>query len=357
VSRGATATDNPTVTVVIPCYNYGHYLEDAVRSALEQEGVEARVIIVDDASPDQTSVIAERLAESDARVSVVTHATNRGHIAAYNSGFSQVTTDYVTLVSADDRIAPGALRRALSLMERCPNVGMVYGPVEIFKATPPAGRVSTRYRWRVYPGTRWARRMLSHGVNPIRSPEAVVRVSVLKAVGDYNPRLPASADMEYWIRVALISDIGYVAGVPQAYYRVHGGNMHLTTFKGGAIEIRQRYDALEPLLSSPVGARKRRHVQREILRRPLTIVMRHLAIGRWRTDLSEFVLLADDIWPGWSESRKWKPLAQSLQLNEEGKRPTLTLLVVAWLPATVDRIRTRIKGTLQMRRDALRDVS
>ena len=74
------------VDVIVPCYNYGHFLEGCVESALRQEGVDVRVLIIDDASPDDTEVVGRRLAERDPRVTYRRHAVNQGHIATYNEG-------------------------------------------------------------------------------------------------------------------------------------------------------------------------------------------------------------------------------------------------------------------------------
>ena len=59
----------PRVSVVIPCYNYGRYLPDAVASALDQDGLDVDVLVVDDASPDDSAEVARRLAAADPRVS------------------------------------------------------------------------------------------------------------------------------------------------------------------------------------------------------------------------------------------------------------------------------------------------
>lgn len=71
----------PTVSVVMPCYRYGHFLPGAVRSVLDQTDVDAEVLIVDDASPDDSGEVAEALAAADPRVRVLRHAENKGHIA------------------------------------------------------------------------------------------------------------------------------------------------------------------------------------------------------------------------------------------------------------------------------------
>src|SRR4051812_30883997 len=116
------------VDVVVPCYNYGRYLRECVLSVLNQEGVEVRVLIIDDCSPDDTPQVAARLAVDNARVDRRRHPTNRGHITTYNEGLLEwARAKYSLLLSADDALAPGALRRAVALLEAHPDAGMVYG--------------------------------------------------------------------------------------------------------------------------------------------------------------------------------------------------------------------------------------
>ena len=74
------------VDVVVPCYNYGRFLEECVRSVLDQSLGDLRVLIIDDASADDLFSVARRLAHIDSRVSVISHPQNWGHISTYNQG-------------------------------------------------------------------------------------------------------------------------------------------------------------------------------------------------------------------------------------------------------------------------------
>ena len=118
-----------SVSVVVPCYNYGHFLEECVASVLDdQDGVDVRVLIIDDASPDDSADVAKKIAARDPRVEVVVHTTNAGNIATFNEGLIEWTDgDYCLLLSADDRVTPGALRRASELLDANPSVGFAYG--------------------------------------------------------------------------------------------------------------------------------------------------------------------------------------------------------------------------------------
>ncbi len=239
----------PTVSVVIPCYNYGHYLAGAVRSALDQEGVEVEAIVIDDASPDGSAVVAAELARAEPRIRLICHEQNKGHIATYNEGLAMVESDYVVLLSADDLLVPGSLARATALMEANPSVGFVYGHPVDFTDEPP--EVPTEVKsWTIWSGSEWIRKRSQRGKNCIYCPEVVMRTSVQHAIGGYDPALPHSGDFEMWLRAAAVTDVGRVNGPCQALYRVHDSSMQRTTYAGHVTDLEGRRAAFASVLLS-----------------------------------------------------------------------------------------------------------
>jgi hypothetical protein len=244
-----------SVSVVIPCYRYGHFLEAAVNSVLDgQDGVDVRVLIIDDASPDDSAEVARRISARDPRVEVLVHTSNRGNIATYNEGLLEwADGDYCLLMSADDRATPGALRRAADLLDAHPGVGFVYGSViwAVDGTTPPAPRTSVR-GWSTWSGRWWIEQRFRQAENPIKSPEIVVRTSLQQAVGGYDADLPQAADMEMYMRLAAHADVGFIRGADQAYYRIHGSNM-----SGGVsslMDLRQRREVFALVLERYGGS-------------------------------------------------------------------------------------------------------
>ena len=230
----------PTVSVIIPCYKYGRFLEQCVQSALSQQGVDVRVLIIDDCSPDDSYSVATRLADLDSRVTARRHEVNRGNIATFNEGLLEwADGKYSVLISADDILADGALARAAAVMESFPGVGLVYGHAINWidsKPLPPARtRPGKIRRWK---GIEWIRVVCGLGHNVITSPEVVVRTSVQHEVGPYRSDLPHGADMELWLRFAAHCDIAFIEGVDQAYYRIHGSNM--TVGRTHVVDLRER---------------------------------------------------------------------------------------------------------------------
>src|SRR3978361_477119 len=96
-----------TVDVVIPCYKYGRYLRKCVESVVQQRGVNVRILIVDDASPDDSAEVGTTLAAEYPQVEFRRHVHNAGHIATYNEGLIEWSASgYCMLLSADDLLAP-----------------------------------------------------------------------------------------------------------------------------------------------------------------------------------------------------------------------------------------------------------
>ena len=111
-SRPLASTTRASVSVVIPNYNYGRFLGDAATSALSQDDVDVNVIIIDNASTDNSRHVAVALAESDSRVKCIFRTSNQGFVANFNEGLSHATGEYVVLLCADDLLTPGSLGRS-----------------------------------------------------------------------------------------------------------------------------------------------------------------------------------------------------------------------------------------------------
>jgi GT2 family glycosyltransferase len=283
-AKRAAAIIVPSVSVVIPCYNYGHLLAQCVRSALSQEAVDVRVLIIDDCSTDGSAERARSVASRDARVRVIEHQTNRGHIATYNEGIAAVDGDYLVILSADDLLAPEALARAIGLMERDQTISFAYGYAVPFRSETalPALRNGPGSA-RVWDGSAWIAKRCRSGTNIISSPEVVVRTSVQTVVGGYRPDLPHSGDLEMWLRLASHGRVGVITGVDQALYRVHPQSMSRTTFKSTLPELEQRHAAFEAFFDADGAALSgaaelRRQASLAIARRALWRASRDYAL-------------------------------------------------------------------------------
>jgi len=213
-----------SVDVVVPCYQYGRFLRDCVTSVLRQEKVDLRILVIDNASTDNSVEVARQLALEDRRVEVVARRTNLGPHASYNEGIDWATADHFLILCADDLLVPGCLERAVSVMERYPEVCMTYGrdaplhdgePVPVIEAPPGA------VEWRILTGRAFIERFCRTAVFNIPGSTLVVRTSAQKRAGYYRPELPHSDDYDVWLRMACQGAVAETDAI-QGVLRHHG---------------------------------------------------------------------------------------------------------------------------------------
>ena len=215
----------PRVSVIIANYNYGRYLAESVGSALSQAHADIQVVIVDDASTDDSLDVARRLAASDPRVRLIERAVNGGPVAAFNDGLGAADGDYLIRLDADDLLTPGSVARATALAEAFPAVGLVYGhPVHFSGEASAVHSGLEASGWTVWSGTDWLELRCRLGHNCITSPEVLMRASVVDQVGGMRA-LAHTHDLEWWMRIARASDVGWIAGADQALHRVHDDSL------------------------------------------------------------------------------------------------------------------------------------
>jgi glycosyltransferase involved in cell wall biosynthesis len=246
----------PTLDVVVPCYNYSSFLERCVASALNQEGADVRVLVIDDCSSDDTALIGRKLAGNDPRVEFRRHEQNQGHIATYNEGLlGWAKADYSLLLSADDAMVPGAFLRAQKLFDTSSDVGLVYGMGRIITHDdefrfPPGNDFASA---RIISGEEFLKSCCELCINPVPTPTAIVRTAWQQRLGGYRSDLPHTGDLEMWMRFALNGSVGVVRSV-QGEYRWHGANMGLKYYSKVLGDRREFaltcLDALKPIQST-----------------------------------------------------------------------------------------------------------
>lgn len=268
-------SSQPSVSVVIPCFNYGHFLPDAVMSVVRQRDVAVEVIVVDDCSTDRSLVVAHDLARSDDRVTVLHHERNLGLIATINDGIAAAGGDLLVVLSADDALAPDALVRVAPVFARHHDVGLVYGRRREFALSDelyagwrePAPSADGAVH--VHQGRRWLDRRCRQGVNMLASPEVVVRTSSQREVGPYSERCRHTSDFNMWLRIAARFDVAFLDSAPLAWYRRHGTNMSAIAFGERGLDAVERWNAFDDALVRHEGSsweRRRSVATRSIAR-------------------------------------------------------------------------------------------
>jgi len=129
----------PRVSVVIPCYNQGQYLDQAVDSVLAQTFDDYEIIVVDDGSTDQTTVtLLDHYSRPHTRL---IRSENRGVSQARNLGIDEAAGEYILPLDADDRIGPRYLEKAMAVFCARPEVGIVYCKAAFFGSRSGAWRL------------------------------------------------------------------------------------------------------------------------------------------------------------------------------------------------------------------------
>ena len=114
------------VSIVIPCYRGTPFLAEAIESCLGQTYSDIEIIVVDDASPDDCSEIAERYARQDGRLRVIRRPANGGVSRAFNGGFEVARGEYFARLAQDDRFREDAIAIMVRHIEDHPDAGLVY---------------------------------------------------------------------------------------------------------------------------------------------------------------------------------------------------------------------------------------
>lgn len=173
----------PKVSVVVPCFNQGEFIDEAVESVLRQTYDDFQVIVVDDGSTDPGT--AERLASYRRPRTTVIRTPNQGLAAARNTGIRHGAGAYILPLDADNRLRPEYLERAVEVLDRLPEVGIVYANAVFFgdRAGP----------WEA-PDFDLHRLLYGNFIDAC----AVFRRSVWSECGGYDPGIPRQLGYEDW---------------------------------------------------------------------------------------------------------------------------------------------------------------
>ena len=217
------------VDVAIPCYQYGRFLRACVMSVLTQGLKDVRILIIDNASTDNSAEVAQQLATEDARIEVVARRRNLGAVASFNEGIDWASSRYFLVLCADDRLAPGSLARAVSIMDQHPEVGFAYGRGAYYHAhdsMPLIDKPRREAAWRILSGGEFLERACRTAMGQNDGCATVVRTATQKHVGHYRPALPYSADFEMWLRFARLGPVAVTKSI-QGIMGVHDSSVTL----------------------------------------------------------------------------------------------------------------------------------
>ncbi len=208
--------DIPTVSVIIPAYNVGNYIHDALNSLQNQSYQDFEALIVDDGSTDHTAVIAQEYCQVDARFKLL-QKDNGGLSSARNFGLIHSQAKYIALLDADDAYKPEKLMNHVSRLVYQPEVGVVYSASQVMRDNGQP----TRFQLSGKPIhinpllALLCKNFVGHGSN------AVFRRCILDEIGYFDETLRSSEDVDFWMRIAALETWTFYRE-PHAlvYYRV-----------------------------------------------------------------------------------------------------------------------------------------
>ncbi len=255
---GESSHAAPLVSVIIPCFNLGRYLDEAVDSVLAQSFQQFEILIVDDGSTDDDT---RRLLDDYRKPRTrVMRCDNRGLSAARNIGISLSRGCYVCALDADDLLAPTWLERGVALLEADGSIDFVSHWLSAFGEE----------HWAWQPVRNDLAMLLD--LNTLNS-AAIIRRSLFDAVGTFDESMrDGCEDWEFWIRVAEKGRHGVIIPDVLYQYRRRSGSM------SDAMNRSDSHIQLYRELIEKHADSYRRHLQDLVLRREQTIadIWRHI---------------------------------------------------------------------------------
>ncbi len=207
------------VSVIVPCYNHGKFLEETITSVIRSTHPAIEIIIVDDGSKDNSIDIAKQFVSKYPNIRVLTQA-NKGPSAARNYGIRESSGSIILPLDADDLISPGYITEAVQVLESRKEVKVVYCNAEKFGAK--------KEPWKLKPFS-----LGSLAKDNMIFVSAMYRKSDWAACGGYSEDFVwGREDWEFWIK--MLKDGGEVVRLPLTgfYYRVQGPSRRKSHKKG-----------------------------------------------------------------------------------------------------------------------------
>jgi glycosyltransferase involved in cell wall biosynthesis len=226
----------PACSVIMAVRNEERHLSEALRSILNQDGVNLEVILVDDNSEDSTLSIAQTMAQLDERLTVLQNP-GRGKVSAFNYGVACSDSDYVALFAGDDIMPPGSLHARVAAVESAGQSRPVFGLAKVRTLSE-----RSRFDGVVVPKT--------PGVG---NPSGQSTLLNRSAVGRVFPVPETLPNEDTWIGLAvrLLPEADVIhSDVVACDWRIHAGNTSPTHLTGNQQEFSSRLAARMRALES-----------------------------------------------------------------------------------------------------------
>ena len=207
----------PTVSILIPTYNYARYLDEAIQSVLNQTFQNFEMIIVDDQSTDNTDQVVQKYL-SDPRISYIKNPKNLGLVGNFNQCLEYAKGSYIKFLLADDKLEFTLLEKFVKLMDSIPSVSLVTSGSSTFGSVT---QIRTPLMTGLQNGHKVILECLRNGKgNWLGEPTGVMFRKRDLYVGKFNPEYICVVDLDMWLRLLTVGDC-YIIPETLAYFRIH----------------------------------------------------------------------------------------------------------------------------------------
>jgi len=239
------------LSIIIPNYNHAHYLPIALDAILSQSYQPKEVIIVDDASTDNSTAIVESYAAKSNIIRLIRNEKNMGPVVNVNKQLECVTGDYACIVGADDKILPGFFEKAMKLLMLHPQAGLCSGlalRMDVNGDNIGLDSLPIVSRHSDYFSSERCKTMICKYDNWIHSSATIYRRDALLTAGGFIPELHSYCDVFAGLVIALRYGVCYIPQ-PLAAFRITDSN-YRSVFERQPEILLEVNECLNGLLSS-----------------------------------------------------------------------------------------------------------
>ena len=248
----------PKVSIVLPNYNYARYLDERIQSLLDQTYTDFELIILDDASTDNSLEVIEKYT-ADPRVRTKFYSENSGlPYKRWNDGADLAQGEYLLIAGADDSCHPTLLEKLVEKLDAHPSVGLAFS-----QSWGIDGEGNRTHSWKNHTDSldknRWANDFVDSGINELQyllftntipnASAVLMRREIFLKAGKFDSQFKIVADWFLWSNLLMISDITFVCE-PLNYFRTHPNTVRAAATKDALNIIEEEYKILKYLLES-----------------------------------------------------------------------------------------------------------
>jgi glycosyltransferase involved in cell wall biosynthesis len=224
---------NPLVSIIIPSFNQGEFIEQTILSVLNQTYQNIECIIIDGSSSDNTVDVIKRY---ESMLSKIVSEEDDGQADAINKGIRLASGDFITWINSDDLLDPAAIEYAVAAFAENPDVDFVYGDINLINERSVSLRVLKGCQVKI-PCVFFTLDL------PIPQQGSIWRRNVTNSVGLLGVQWHYVLDREFFLRICLKHNVKYI-NKRMGSFRQHGQSKSVKMKEGWIVELLSMYEAL-----------------------------------------------------------------------------------------------------------------